>query len=291
MKVITICFYIFKTGYFLIIFHLLFKNISEANENLKIDNNKNLDWSYVASYGTDFKNIIFSPSGWDSTSWAKFAGIIAVTGGLFFADKGIMRSIQRNRTSFTENVSDFGNIFGEIKLLIPGTLAGYLIGELSDNDKVKRVSLLLLKSIIITGGSLEVINHVGHRHRPDESSDSQIWDGPSFSGKNLSFPSGHSAVSFSIATILASEFSDYKYLKPLFFTISSLTALSRLHKNRHWSSDVFIGSVLGYYMGSVIAEGNPEKNTSNNTQKTGLQGFSPIFNKGSIAGLSILYSF
>lgn len=67
-----------------------------------------------------------------------------------------------------------------------------------------------------------------------------------------SFPSGHSAVSFAVATVLAvNRFSCW----PLFLLLAALVGFSRLYLYVHFPSDVLAGAVVGaaaglaaYYM-------------------------------------------
>lgn len=88
-------------------------------------------------------------------------------------------------------------------------------------------------------------------------------------GKDLSFPSGHSAMSFTMATILHKE---YGWRSPWFsiggYTAAALIGVSRIAANEHWMSDIVggaaigIGAVhLGYYFSDLIFKDkhlNPE---------------------------------
>ena len=79
-------------------------------------------------------------------------------------------------------------------------------------------------------------------------------------GGNRSFPSGHTATAFMLATMLHKE---YGWRSPWFsiggFTIAAYTGVSRMLNDKHWMSDVAtgaaigIGSVhLGYYLSDMI---------------------------------------
>jgi hypothetical protein len=42
----------------------------------------------------------------------------------------------------------------------------------------------------------------------------------------------------------------------LAYGMASLVAMSRIHKNKHWVSDVFIGSAIGFFVGKKISDLN-----------------------------------
>ncbi|MEG1564685.1 MAG: phosphatase PAP2 family protein [Bacteroides sp.] len=83
---------------------------------------------------------------------------------------------------------------------------------------------------------------------------------PDRSGNN-SFPSGHSATAFMMATMLHHEYGTTR--SPLYsilgYSIATTTAVSRQLNNKHWFSDVLTGAgigivstELGYYLADLI---------------------------------------
>lgn len=88
-------------------------------------------------------------------------------------------------------------------------------------------------------------------------------------GDANSFPSGHTAMAFTLATMLHKE---YGWRSPWFsiggYTIAAFTGVSRMMNNAHWLSDITIGAAigigsvhLGYYLSDLIFKGkylNPQ---------------------------------
>lgn len=75
-----------------------------------------------------------------------------------------------------------------------------------------------------------------------------------------SFPSGHTATAFMMATILHKE---YGWRSPWFsiggYTVAAATGISRVMNNRHWTTDVVAGATvgilsvqLGYFLADMI---------------------------------------
>ena len=76
--------------------------------------------------------------------------------------------------------------------------------------------------------------------------------------RHNSFPSGHTAMAFSSATILHRE---YGHLSPWVsvagYSLATVTGISRMLNNRHWLTDVIVGAgvgILGTELGYLIAD-------------------------------------
>ncbi len=104
----------------------------------------------------------------------------------------------------------------------------------------KRFAIILLTSLLVTIGLVELLKHIINRPRPVEVLTNVIWTGNIRSG--LSFPSAHTAVGFVLASALSSAYK--KLLVPLFF-IATLVAISRIYLGVHYPSDVLAGAAIG----------------------------------------------
>ena len=52
-------------------------------------------------------------------------------------------------------------------------------------------------------------------------------------------------------------FRSQRLVAPLVYGVASLTAFSRLNRNKHWASDVFVGAAIGYFIGKMVVRYNP----------------------------------
>ena len=74
---------------------------------------------------------------------------------------------------------------------------------------------------------------------------------PDGSSRN-SFPSGHTAMAFTSATLLSLEYGErYPWLPPVSYGLASITGLGRILNNRHWIGDVVTGAGLGILSGHI----------------------------------------
>jgi membrane-associated phospholipid phosphatase len=154
---------------------------------------------------------------------------------------------------------------GDGKYLLLGLGGFYLLGEATDDTKAKRTALLGLESFVLTGLFTQVVKFSFHRHRPKSEDPYDTWDGPSTSSDNLSFSSGHSAVAWSVATVVATEYKDTPFVAPVSYALATLASLSRVHDDKHWASDVFIGAALGYFTSKAVISYHQDDNLKNVT--------------------------
>ena len=75
-------------------------------------------------------------------------------------------------------------------------------------------------------------------------------DGTANSSKTFSFPSGHAAITFADATVLQQHLG-WKAALPT-YAVASYVAISRLHDNRHYLSDVVFGAATGVIVGRTV---------------------------------------
>jgi len=215
------------------------------------------DKQYFGSYLKDTRDIIIAPAKWKASQWISLMAVGATTGVLFAYDKQIKDLSQKLRTPLTNDISRYGlEPWGRGLYSLPLMAGFYLQGVIWKNDRSKRVGLLGVKAFIITGIFTQAAKFAFQRHRPYTTDNPFIFEGFWGNYKNDSFFSGHTSSFFAIATIIACEYKDKKLIPPLIYTLAGLASLSRIHDNKHWASDVFVGAVVGCSIGKLIYSHN-----------------------------------
>ncbi|MBC5837973.1 phosphatase PAP2 family protein [Flavobacterium muglaense] len=94
---------------------------------------------------------------------------------------------------------------------------------------------------------VEIAKRIAKRERPDLSD-------------NMSFPSGHSAVAFTNATLLYYEYKDANFwYASSGFLFAGATAAFRIANNKHFASDVLVGAGIGTASGIIFSHLSPLK--------------------------------
>jgi len=210
-----------------------------------------LNKEFFLKFGKDFKDTLFSSKDWRKRDLLTFSAILGTGTLIYIFDQEIQDWAQNQRTSNSGNVSKVVRKFGEGPLLI-GLIGGlYATGELTKNNSLRKTALLSLESWMTSGFIVWVLKVVTGRARPNTGDTKDTFH--MFSGKSSfhSLPSGHSASAFAVATTIADQ-TENVVVDIFAYSLATSVALYRVHDNKHWLSDVFIGSALGYFVAKKI---------------------------------------
>ncbi|MET0242865.1 MAG: phosphatase PAP2 family protein [Flavitalea sp.] len=215
-------------------------------------------WPYVKSYWTDLKHVVSRPAHWKGRDFRNFAIFAGVTGTVFALDWEIKRIAQSNQNQFSSEVAHivepFGNKYGVY--LFP---VMYVAGLATSEKKIQSAALGGMKSLAISTLIYTSAKLVIRRNRPDAAYSSMDFAPPFMRKKYTSSPSGHSNTIFTVATALALEYRETKWVPIVAYTIAGLTAFSRVYQNRHWASDIVVGSALGHFVTRAVWANNNKK--------------------------------
>jgi membrane-associated phospholipid phosphatase len=203
----------------------------------------------------DTWKLVKSPVDWRGRDWLVFSGCIAAGGILATRDATIREFALEHRDPAMVNISRYGfEPWGSGLYSAPLIGGMFLYAQFMHKERLSATALTAGKAACITSALVTVIKQISHRHRPfqDSVADPGQWDGPFSNLKYTSFPSGHSALIFSLASVIASEYKDQPWVTIVAYSIASGTALSRIYDDRHWASDVLAGSLLGYFTGRLL---------------------------------------
>jgi membrane-associated phospholipid phosphatase len=166
--------------------------------------------------------------------------IAMVGGGLAAAVHPFDQTFNARVASRSDAVNAFfapGKYLGNTPEQVAMSLATYTVGRMRNQPKVAHLGMDLLQAQIMSEILVEPIKFATHRLRPDGSD-------------YRSFPSGHASVTFAAATVIERHLGWRKSV--LGYAIASYVAMSRLHDNRHYLSDVVFGAAVGSIAGRTV---------------------------------------
>lgn len=218
-----------------------------------------LSGAFLKNLGSDFAGVVTAPKNWKAGDWLKF-GAVAGTGILIYLfDNDIYKWIQDQRTPSSIEASKYVSKIGNGAYLAAFMGIIYVSGEIFDSTSLRKTALLSLESFLTTAAIVLSIKVLAGRSRPYyPDSFSHDFNPLSFTADHTSFPSGDSATAFAVATTIAEQ-SPNIAVDILAYGLASLVAVYRVHDQKHWPSDVFVGSALGYFIAKKICALNKNR--------------------------------
>lgn len=165
-----------------------------------------------------------------------------VAGALIPADRHIEPTPSPGAQNTAQHISDVG--------LIGTTIGGlYIYGLVKHNEHAHEAGVLGTESFADTYLIKELANVLSGRLRPNEGN----GHGDFFVNHSLdsSFPSGHASLTWSMATVMADEYPSNKS-RLFWYAVGSTVAATRVIGRKHFTSDVIVGSAMGYLIGRYV---------------------------------------
>lgn len=235
-----------KNSSLLLIFLIFLTNVVFA----QIDSIR-FNGAYFKKYWTDTKAIVTSPARWDQRDWIKLGVLVSGTAGLTLVDQPIADFFQSHKNGTESYISrNILEHFGAEHSFI--VMSGiFVYGAFKHDNRCISTALLALESFTLASLMTRIPKTLVGRQRPDnwEGNGPYEINGP-FKGN--SFPSGHTTASFAVASVLATQFRDIKWVPFAAYSVASMVGLSRIYDNKHWLSDVVAGAAIGTLVGNLV---------------------------------------
>jgi membrane-associated PAP2 superfamily phosphatase len=182
--------------------------------------------------------------------WLPTLAVVGGTAGLIFADPHVMPYFRDH----ARNLDDLNDTFdapittAEV-IAVPASLlfAGYM-----RHDQYQISTALLAGEAYADSAVVDLaVKAVTRRKRPSDVLPGQPFTDTFFNGgkspfKGSSFPSGHAAGVFSVATVIATRYKNHRWVPWVSYGFATVISFSRITTSAHFPSDVFLGAALGY---------------------------------------------
>ncbi|MDR6524814.1 hypothetical protein J2787_000184 [Chryseobacterium rhizosphaerae] len=137
-------------------------------------------------------------------------------------------------------------------------------GVIKNDYRAQATASGLMESLILSGVFTQTIKRVTGRESPfiaeANGNKGGAWNPfPSFSafGKNTSnydaMPSGHLTTFMAGLTVIADNYPDAKWIKPVGYTLAGALCFQMMQSKVHWASDYPLALLMGYFIGKTIS--------------------------------------
>lgn len=198
---------------------------------------------FVKHLVADQKQFWTAPAEFNRHSLKTLAPFVGFTGLLIASDSWIAKQVPDRPSQLTHS-KDFSD-YATFSLMGAGG-AAFLWGQLTDNDRLSETGLLSGEAALNSTAVVFALKTATQRPRPFEGN----GNGGFFQGGD-SFPSEHSAIAWSMASVIAHEYPG-PLTKILAYGLASGVTLTRVTSQRHFASDALVGSALGWYFGRQV---------------------------------------
>jgi membrane-associated phospholipid phosphatase len=182
--------------------------------------------------------------------WLPTLAIAAGTAGLIVADPHAMPYFR----SHARNLDDVNDTFdapitsAEV-IAVPAAL---LVAGYARHDSYQVGTALLAGEAYADGAVVDLaVKAITRRKRPSDVAPGVPFNDTFFAGgkspfKGSSFPSGHAAGAFAVATVIATRYHTHRWVPWAVYGFATAISFSRITTSAHFPSDVFLGAALGY---------------------------------------------
>jgi membrane-associated phospholipid phosphatase len=253
----------------------LFENFSEyQSETALQDADSLLSVLYVSErtstlrWYSMFTNI---PGDWFLTGESAFrpeglpvmGGIALATGVLLLGDHqtyAFSHGIY-NRSADVRFASNQFLRAGDGKTTLGIAAAFAIYGFVGDDSRALRTASGTVEALLASGIAVQVFKRVAGRESPQvvTQGNGKWRPFPAFKAYNknqpryYAFPSGHLTTEMATLTVIAENYPEATWIRPVGYGIVGLTGVSLVNKGWHWYSDFPLAIAMGYTFGRIAA--------------------------------------
>jgi membrane-associated phospholipid phosphatase len=198
---------------------------------------------FVHQMMADQKTIWTSPAHIKKSDAKWLLPLAAGTGVLLMEDTAISHHFD-DKTSLQNTSTKVSNLGLYSTWGVPGAFLA--IGKLGGNEHMVDTGEKGFQAAIYSTVVMQGLKVLTNRARPGDGGNGSFFSG------GTSFPSGHSMEAWALAKVISDEYPNKRFVKIGMYSFATAISLSRITAERHYASDVLVGSALGYMIGNFV---------------------------------------
>lgn len=178
----------------------------------------------------------------------------------------------------------------------------YIYGAIAKDNRALRTGIELTEGIATVGVYIQLLKRIsGHETPMKRTVENGRWrwfptikQYQSSVPKYDAFPSGHLATAMMTVTVISMNYPEYKYIKPLGYSLMAICGYQMLNNGVHWMGDYPLGIAIGYFIGKTAVNNGRFKIVNSAAKTTGFNPefkINPAYFEDGSAGLSLLMKF
>jgi membrane-associated PAP2 superfamily phosphatase len=197
-----------------------------------------------------------------------------------------------------EKASDICEMFGDGKTQFGLAAAFGLYGFAARDGRALRTASQTVEVILACGTVVQVLKHMTGRESPFVSTAPggkwRLLPNQIEYHKHVpnydAYPSGHVATALATVTVIAENYSEVGWIRPVGYTLVGLLAVAMGNTGIHWYSDYPLGLALGYSFGMLVAHPHETDLGDNGNEQGAKLSLSPMMSQTG-GGIRIAMSF
>lgn len=173
--------------------------------------------------------------------WPHAVSALAAVALASTLDHRIQTEVQSRRGENGDDLARLARRLGQPEVYAPVALGTLAVGLVSGNGRIARAGGRITGGLLLSGLTVSLLKPLVGRARPGSGTDA--FNFRPFS-KQDSWPSGHTAMAFALATAVSDEVR-FTPVTIALYGGATMTAWSRVNDNRHWTTDVMTGALVG----------------------------------------------
>jgi membrane-associated phospholipid phosphatase len=188
--------------------------------------------------------------------WLPTIGVTGVTAALIVADPHDTPYFRRTARFEEFNDAFSGRITSAEIAAVPAVFL--IVGHFRHDSYAEKTALLAGDAYADSAIIDMVMKATTRRLRPSDIAPSGAFSDTFFHSRvspsvtKTSFPSGHAAAAFAVASVFSHRYRQHRWVPWMAYGVAGAISFSRITTQAHFPSDVFVGAALGYTMTKFV---------------------------------------
>jgi len=201
--------------------------------------------------GRNFTRFITAPLRMNSHSLAIAGALLGTTALAFVSDIPVRHEAQENHSAQLDAAILPWEMYGGGATPFAIAAISYIGGIGISNSWLRETGRECIISLTCATVVTTTLKIALGRERPFLNAGPMDFDPLAYRDENRSFPSGHTTAAFALSSVFAARVNS-PLLAGLCYVPAFLTAAQRVYSDRHWTTDVLAGALVGTTTGLFV---------------------------------------